>query len=616
MLAKKNRMSSWIGMFLLLAGCLVGCTPAGPRALLGGKKLLDSGDYTGAVAELHTAVNLLPDNASAWNYLGVAYQKAQQPDNAASAYTRALTLNRDLVEAHWNLGMLYLEQGKNDQALSEFTAYTLRRNNSPEGWLKLGATQLRLGQIVAAERSFGAVLTLDKNNAEAINGQGLARIERNRPREAVQFFAAAMQANPAYPSAALNLAVTEHQYLHDTRTALPYYHAYLALTPRRENWDEVNALATSLEQGMTVAPAAQAVVNPEVNRPVPEPPPVQTTPPNPAPAQVTAPPVVVETHRPPPAPLAVRPVPTVKTQPVPRPNPPVVVSHAAVPTPAPAAPPPPVVVHPQPVVQTQHVVATTPVKPLNPANPQVEAPPKSSPTEATAQPGFWDRIKPAKWFTPDPLDKKYENTGLTPQAPTDDSASAGATLPSAGSEPAQHESKAPPTFPHYGYQAPARPHEGDHRAASGSFTRARVYEQGGQWMDAMQAYRSAAEFDPGWYEAQYNFGVLSYRLGNHRQAMEAYEMALAIQPDSVDARYNFALALKAGGYVPDAVNELKKLLNQHPDEVRARLALGNLYAQKLHETNAAREQYLKVLEMEPGNPSAGEIRNWLSAHAN
>lgn len=597
MLAKKNRMPTWILSGLLLALCLTGCTPAGPRALLKGKKLLDSGDYTGAMAEFRTATTLLPANATAWNYLGVACQKAQQPENAAAAYQRALGLNRDLVEAHWNLGMLWLEQGKNDQALSEFTTYTLRRNNSPEGWLKLGAVQLRMGEIVAAERSFGAVLTLDPNNAEAINGLGLARLERNRPREAIQFFAAANKANPAAGPALLNLAVTEQQYLHDDRTALQYYQAYLALTPRPEDWDAVNAEASSLEQSLTaetVPPPNGAEQNPV---PAPSAPVAVTAPP--------APPVAAEVRRP--APAAPHTSPIVKTQYVARPTAPLVTNHPQV------APPLPVV-RSQPVVQTQRVVAAAPAPVYNPNHPQVELPPSKPAPEASAKPGFWDRIKPAKWFAPAPNDPKYENTGLTPLPAVGDGQSANTTLSSAGSEP--DPERAPPSFPHYGYQSPGRPAPGDRRAASGSFTRARVFEQEAQWMDAMQAYHSAAEFDPSWFEAQYNFGVLSYRLGNHRQALEAYEMALAIQPDSLDARYNFALALKAGNYVPDTVNELKKILARAPDEVRAHLALGNIYAQKLHDANAAREQYLKVLELEPGNPSAAEIRYWLARNAN
>jgi len=292
-----------------------------------------------------------------------------------------------------------------------------------------------------------------------------------------------------------------------------------------------------------------------------------------------------------------------------------VASHA----PAPVAPPLPVVVHNQPVVQTQHVVAVAPAPAFNPNHPQVEPPPATAPetTDASAKPGFWDRIKPAKWFAPAPPDPKYLNTGGNPPPTVGDGQSANTTLSAEGSEPdPERAAKGPPTFPRYGYQSPAHPAPGDRRAASGAFTRARVFEQEAQWMDAMQEYRTATQFDPSWFEAQFNFGVLSFRLGNHRQAIEAYEMALAIEPDSIDARYNFALALKAAGYVPDAVNELKKILARAPDEVRAHLALGNLYAQKLRQPNEAREHYLKVLELDPGNPSAAEIRYWLSINSN
>ena len=166
---------------------LTGCMPAGPRALLKGKKYLDRGDYTAAVSELKTATTLLATNANAWNYYGVALQRAGQPDDAANAYKRALELDRDLMEAHYNLGSLWLEQNKPDLARVEFTAYTLRRNNDAMGWLKLGSAQLRLGDVVQAEKSFSAVLSLRPNDPEAYNGLGLARIQRGLPREAARF---------------------------------------------------------------------------------------------------------------------------------------------------------------------------------------------------------------------------------------------------------------------------------------------------------------------------------------------------------------------------------------------------------------------------------------------
>ncbi len=594
MLAKKNRLPTWMLLGFLLATLCAGCMAPGPRALLRGKSQLDAGDYAAAADSFRTATSLLPESAAAWNYLGVACQKLQQADNAATAYQRALSLDRDLVEAHWNLGMLYLEQSKNEQAVSEFTAYTLRRSNNPDGWLKLGAAELRLGEIVPAEASFGWVQNrLDPNNAEALNGLGLARLERNRPRDAVLFFAAALQWHPGYASAMLNLAVTEQEYLRDNRTALQYYRAYLDLTPRPDNWEDVSELATTLEQSMVAA----------------------TSPPPPPPMVVNPTPVAVQTPPPPPpqpqptenrrsATVAQRPsqyqYAYQKPQATARVNPPPVVSHPA-PAPLVVKSPPPV--QSQPPVQPQPVVTQPKVAAAE--NPPAEPAPDEG---ASAKPGFWNHLNPSHWFAPTAVDKKYETAGFAPVPPDNGAAAPPAT-------PAGVESAPAPTFARYGYQAPARPTGGDRRSASGAFTRARVYEQASQWVDAMQAYRTAAELDPTWFEAQYNYGVLCYRLGDQHQALAAYEMALAIQPESVDARYNFALALKAAGYVPDAVNELKKVLAANPDEVRAHLALANLYAQKLHDTALAREQYLKVLDLDPNNPQAPDIRYWLSANS-
>src|ERR1700720_1590834 len=108
MLATKNRICLGAIFFCALVILAAGCSPPGSRALLKGEKLLERGDYAAAVAELKTATALLTTNAQAWNYYGVALQHAGQPANAVLAYQRALALDRDLVEAHYNLGCLWL----------------------------------------------------------------------------------------------------------------------------------------------------------------------------------------------------------------------------------------------------------------------------------------------------------------------------------------------------------------------------------------------------------------------------------------------------------------------------------------------------------------------------
>jgi tetratricopeptide (TPR) repeat protein len=563
---------------LVLVLPLAGCSPSGPRALLKGKKLLDRGEYPGAVAQFKTATTLLATNAQAWNYLGVACQYAGQPADAAAAYQRALMLDRDLMEAHYNLGCLWLEQNKPDAAESEFTAYTLRRSKAPEGWLKLGLAQLQAHDVTAAEKSFSTALYLSPNNAEALNGLGLARVERGRPRDAAQFFAAATKEQPDYAPAWLNLATVAQQYLHDNALALQNYRAYLALTPRPANWEAVNEIANSLEP-----PAAGAAA----------------IPPSASQNQTAAAPAE---NKAPPASATVRANAQVRTQ---------AVARTAVTPPRGTAPTQVVKVQPQPAI------VGTPV-------------PETPPEASTGKTGTMSKLNPLNWFRSSPPPKSEETAATPPPPPPANNSRVGVTFlpPINPSPPPPAEIAAPapapkpvkvapppaPTFPRYTYVSPRKPKAGDRRTASGSFTRAREFEMNSRWTDALQAYRQATELDPSWFEAQYNYGVIAFRLRNYSQSLGAYEMALAIQPDSLDARYNFALALKSAGYVTDAMNELKKILAANPDEVRAHLALGNLCAQQLYDPAQARQHYLRVLALDPRNPQAPDIQFWLSSN--
>jgi len=63
-----------------------------------------------------------------------------------------------------------------------------------------------------------------------------------------------------------------------------------------------------------------------------------------------------------------------------------------------------------------------------------------------------------------------------------------------------------------------------------------------------------------------------------------------------------------------ALTFLRREQAANPNEVRAQLALGNLYAQQLREPAQARRHYLKVLELDPHNAQATDIRFWLSAN--
>ncbi len=577
MLATKNRTADGFVFILALVLLLTGCGPPGPRALLDGKRLLDKGEFDEAAGKLKTAATLLSTNAQAWNYLGLAYHRAGQPTNAVAAYRKALDLDRNLSEARFNLGCLWLEQNNLDAARAEFTAYTLRRPNAAEGWVKLGFTQLRARDIAAAEKSFAEALRLNPQNPDVLNGLGLTQLQRNRPREAAQNFNAALRQQPGHRAALLNLARVSQIYLNDRPGALRLYRDYLALKPRPDDWDAVNVVAQALEQQLTPQqrPALTNVV-----------------------AQVVTNVPALRTQA-----TAARPIAPPKTE----------TARSTAQATAPQTAPPLEVVSlpPEPVIKTSPDASSPPV--VEPSVPLVSA----STTTATvaskpAKRGFFQKLNPVNLFRREP-----KVTPMPTPLPPAAASNVSPQTSSAGTSPATRTSSPsakPPSFPRYHYVSPAKPAAGNRAEAESSYALGVKSRETGHASDAAQFFRQAVKSDPAYFEAQFNLALAEFESKQYKKSLTAWEIALAIRPDSTDAGYNFALALKAANYPLDAAKELEKILAANPDEARAHLALGNLCAEQLRDTAQARAHYLRVLELSPNHPQAGAIRYWLVSH--
>ena len=568
--AVQKLFSSWNLCWLALSVILfAGCMPPGPRALLEGKKRIDQGRYPEAIEQLKLATSLLSTNARAWSYLGLAYQSAGQVPNAVQAYQRALALNQDLVEVHYNLGCLWLDQNRLDSAKSEFITFTSFRRNSIEGWLKLASAQwrsvpaspasARAQELAAAQKSYDEALRVNPQSAEALNGLGLIQLARNRPREAAQFFAHALKAQPQYPAALLNLAIVSQVYLNDHAAALQYYRQFVAVSDRTPARDAAQVAIRQLEGGLKPAPRAPVVVAAAA--------PAIATPPPPKPvAKPAAPPSN------PPTPIAQTSSATVTaSQPSPEANLKVVQ------------------LQPQPAIRPARDSAPRVAPSTSQTRPT--SPPKSESDSSKAQKrGFLAKMNP---FHRDAQTNAIHSSGA-----------------SESQEPLPRELRGP----RYVYHSPAKPQTGDTAAAQRSFAQGFQAQQAGRLPEAIQGYRQATQLDPADFDAYYNLGLAAAAAGNLQQALVAYEFALAIRPESPDARYNFAMVLKRANYLADAVHELNKLLSMYPKEPRAHLALGNIYTRIPQQSATAREHYLKVLEFDPHNPESGSIREWLLAN--
>lgn len=582
MRATKKRIGLRAAMLAGFVALLAGCTPPGPQALLEGRDLLEAEKYPEAVERLTLATAILTNNAHAWNYLGLALHRTGEATRAVEAYRRALALDRDLFEAHFNLGCLWLDEGKPDAARSEFTACTLRRGDSFDAWLKLGVAHYRLGELTSAENSFQKARKLSPNHPEVLNGLGLVSAQRRRAREAVQYFNAALKQQPDYRAALLNLATVLQRDLGDVTGAVQRYREFVALDPQAADAVTVKAILQSLEPKPETKPAPVAVAAVPVTPPVTNP--VVT---NAIKPPVVAPAVPSPVKSNPPAPVVVKPAPAET-----------VVASAEI-----------VRLPPEPVIRTapQTKVAAPP-RALPLASAASESPPFTASTPATtlvapvkAEPekrGFLSRLNPFRGSRKsDP--KAVEVASAAPPA--------NASHPAIGEQPAE-------SFPRYRYQRPAAPAPGNRAEAEAALARGREAESGVKPAQAIPAYQQATQMDPAYFEAQYHLALAQYTLRDYTAALAGWETALAIRPDSTEARYNFALTLKSAGYALDAAVELERILATSPDDVRAHLILGNLCAEPLRDKSRARVHYQRILELDLRHPQATAIRYWLVAN--
>ncbi len=613
-------MTLKMGLLGLGLFSLTGCQPPGPKALLEGERLIHEARFDQAVERLHQATELLPNNAQAWNHLGIALQGLGKSDAAVAAYQHALRLDRNLGVARFNLGWLHLENNRPAEAANELTTYTTLVPTATTGWFHLGTAFLRQKKWDDAERALAHAYRLDAKDPEILNNLGVVCLQKRKTREAGQWFSQALKVKPGHPPALLNFAIVSHFYFNAKPLALEQYRQYVALVPEPSNAANVRELIKKLEAELqpkpvvTPAPIVPTVTTPPPPQPLTSKIPVGVTPtplvPKIAPihSQPVAPPQAVAIVKPslpiapPVQPPVVTNLVTLPIKGVPPPNPVAVAPEVA------AAPKLEVVrvtddfVPPRAkdVVETKPRTNNTPPDATAPAKP---SPPlvRSAQRDPAKEPdSFWKKNNPIKWFSqkiagpePTPRPTGIAVTTVQPQVVTP---------------------PPPRIILRYPFTVRANPLAGNRAAAEKFFHKGLESHQTQRFGEAAAGYQEALALDPVYFEAAYNLGLVGYQTRNWSLALASGEAALKIDPASLNARYNFALTLEAAGYYLDAVDQLEQGIKIAPPDARLHLAAASIYSVHLTQPAAARDHYRRVLALLPNHPKAEEIRRWLGAN--
>lgn len=181
------------------------------------------------------AIKMDPAMADAYNALGVVLTKRRRYDEAIELFTKALELNPNDAGFRINVALAYHLQGRSEDAEqayqlavdtnSDFAGVldflsggtgkgTTKRDPlqkiASEKAYEDGAAFLRLDRLDRAVEQFDRALSLDPNNAEALNAKGVIATRQRRYDDALGLYKQASSIQPGNAGYHANLAITYH----------------------------------------------------------------------------------------------------------------------------------------------------------------------------------------------------------------------------------------------------------------------------------------------------------------------------------------------------------------------------------------------------------------------
>ncbi len=155
--------------------------------------------YDSAIVELRAAIAaMMPADTATWSLvprtdvlyyaIGIAYERAGQPDSAKEAYSQALVANLGIYMAHARLSNIFLAEGDSAKALQEVL---VALDVAPREALFIahyGSVLLRIGRFAEALEQLRTATTISPRYAAPYFLIGMAYRGLGRSRDALRSF--------------------------------------------------------------------------------------------------------------------------------------------------------------------------------------------------------------------------------------------------------------------------------------------------------------------------------------------------------------------------------------------------------------------------------------------
>ncbi len=153
-----------------------------------GRKLVDRGDYNGAIAVYQQAASLEPKNATISAGIGYLYAQQRNFSAALAAYRRAVALNPNNGDYQYALGYVSGNLGDYKGAKEAYRhAIQLSRNNV-NAYLGLSTVLLHLREYDNSKWAYEQAVKLDPKNPQAYELRGTMLVKQGKSKEAIVVF--------------------------------------------------------------------------------------------------------------------------------------------------------------------------------------------------------------------------------------------------------------------------------------------------------------------------------------------------------------------------------------------------------------------------------------------
>lgn len=142
--------------------------PEAQELLQRGTALGQAGDLEGAETALRRATELNPDLVDAQYNLAIVYRRRQQLDAAIATMSRVIRLRPDDFDAHMRLGVWLFERGQFQESCDAYERAAILRMDSRDAWLRLAQSYDAAGRARAAVGAYRQAMALQDFNDPAL----------------------------------------------------------------------------------------------------------------------------------------------------------------------------------------------------------------------------------------------------------------------------------------------------------------------------------------------------------------------------------------------------------------------------------------------------------------